>query len=206
MKSECAHLNNCERKDIQSEYNIISLSFSLSLCIQSLDPNSNVAPPDTPSTAAGGYTITSARLAELRSNFMYWFYDRDQYGGNGDYQKDIHASMTQLHKNLNFQLPFYGFRFNYTRVSWLSLDIDIILYIYLYIYFSRLFSCRLMVIWSSLTHRNISHTRWCFPSRTGPPSVIPHLWASSSANAVLGASILPIWTSAHRVSTSGTLD
>lgn len=34
----------------------------------------------------------------------------------GDFQTDIHASMPQLHKNFNFQLPFYGFRFNYTRV------------------------------------------------------------------------------------------
>ncbi|KAL7729304.1 hypothetical protein ACLKA6_008883 [Drosophila palustris] len=83
----------------------------------STHPNNNVAPPDTPSTAAGGYTITPARLAELRSNFMYWFFDKDNYGGRGDYQFDIHASMTQLHKNLNFQMPFYGFRFNYTRLS-----------------------------------------------------------------------------------------
>ncbi|KPU80188.1 uncharacterized protein Dana_GF16595, isoform C [Drosophila ananassae] len=81
------------------------------------DPNNNVAPPGYPSTAAGGYTITPARLAELRSNFMYWFFDKDMYGGRGDYQYDIHASMTQLHKNLNFQMPFYGFRFNYTRLS-----------------------------------------------------------------------------------------
>lgn len=35
----------------------------------------------------------------------------------GDYQKDIHASNPQLHKNFNYQLPFFGFRFNYTRVS-----------------------------------------------------------------------------------------
>ncbi|XP_068155674.1 protein mesh isoform X2 [Drosophila tropicalis] len=81
------------------------------------DPNNNVAPSGTASTAAGGYTITTARLAELRSTFLYWFFDKDQYGGRGDYQFDIHASMTQLHKNLNFQLPFYGFRFNYTRLS-----------------------------------------------------------------------------------------
>ncbi|XP_030370476.1 protein mesh isoform X2 [Scaptodrosophila lebanonensis] len=81
------------------------------------DPNNNVAPPNTISTAAGGYTITTQRLAELRSNFLYWFFDKDTYGGRGDYQFDIHASMTQLHKNLNFQLPFYGFRFNYTRLS-----------------------------------------------------------------------------------------
>lgn len=103
-------------------YNTECVPLSLSLF---LDPNSNVAPPDTPSTAAGGYTITAARLAELRSNFMYWYFDKDQYGGNGDYQKDIHASMTQLHKNLNFQMPFYGFRFNYTRVSSLRFDLGI---------------------------------------------------------------------------------
>lgn len=55
-------------------------------------------------------------MAELRKNFLYWYFDK---GGNneiGDYQRDIHASMPQLHKNFNFQLPFYGFRFNYTRV------------------------------------------------------------------------------------------
>ena len=35
----------------------------------------------------------------------------------GDLQRDIHASNQQVHKNFNFQLPFFGFRFNYTRVS-----------------------------------------------------------------------------------------
>uniref|UniRef100_A0A1B0FP21 Sushi domain-containing protein n=1 Tax=Glossina morsitans morsitans TaxID=37546 RepID=A0A1B0FP21_GLOMM len=48
---------------------------------------------------------------------MYWFFDQDMYEGRGDYQYDIHVSTTQIHKNLNFQLPFFGFRFNYTRVS-----------------------------------------------------------------------------------------
>lgn len=47
---------------------------------------------------------------------MYWYFDKCGDDGGGDYQKDIHSSMPQLHKNLNFQLPFYGFRFNYTRV------------------------------------------------------------------------------------------
>ncbi|XP_034836554.1 protein mesh isoform X1 [Maniola hyperantus] len=63
------------------------------------------------------YVITQQRLAQIRSNFMYWFYDR---GGNediGDYQRDIHTSTPQIHKNFNFQLPFFGFRFNYTRLS-----------------------------------------------------------------------------------------
>lgn len=77
-----------------------------------------MAPPTIPShSLTGGYTITPQRLAELRSYFMYWYFDQDMYGGRGDYQFDIHASTTQIHKNLNFQLPFYGFRFNYTRVS-----------------------------------------------------------------------------------------
>uniref|UniRef100_T1PHE4 AMOP domain protein n=1 Tax=Musca domestica TaxID=7370 RepID=T1PHE4_MUSDO len=82
------------------------------------DPNNRMAPPTMPShSLTGGYTITPQRLAEIRSYFMYWYFDQDMYGGRGDYQFDIHASTTQIHKNLNFQLPFYGFRFNYTRVS-----------------------------------------------------------------------------------------
>lgn len=63
------------------------------------------------------YVITTQRLQQIRGNFMYWFYDQ---GGNeniGDYQRDIHTSTPQIHKNFNFQLPFFGFRFNYTRVS-----------------------------------------------------------------------------------------
>lgn len=81
-----------------------------------LDPNNRVAPPSTPTHALDGYVITPQRLEEIRSHFMYWFFDEDLKGGRGDYQKDIHASITQIHKNLNFQLPFFGFRFNYTRV------------------------------------------------------------------------------------------
>ncbi|XP_072945598.1 protein mesh isoform X1 [Epargyreus clarus] len=63
------------------------------------------------------YVITPQRLSQIRGNFMYWFYDQ---GGNeniGDYQRDIHTSTPQIHKNFNFQLPFFGFRFNYTRLS-----------------------------------------------------------------------------------------
>lgn len=83
-----------------------------------LDPNNPVAPPTMPShSLANAYVISPQRLAEIRSYFMYWYFDKDYYGGRGDYQFDIHASTTQIHKNLNFQLPFFGFRFNYTRVS-----------------------------------------------------------------------------------------
>lgn len=64
------------------------------------------------------YVITPARLAQIRGNFMYWFYDQGGSDNLGDYQRDIHTSTPQIHKNFNFQLPFFGFRFNYTRVSY----------------------------------------------------------------------------------------
>lgn len=64
------------------------------------------------------YVITEQRLKEIRSQFMYWYWDQ---GGNadneGDFQKYIQSSSATVHKNLNFQLPFFGFRYNYTRVS-----------------------------------------------------------------------------------------
>lgn len=86
------------------------------------DANSRYAPTEPPThhnDDGRGYTITEARLAELRKNFMYWFFDKGgNSDNNGDLQTNIHASNPQLHKNFNFQLPFFGFRFNYTRVSW----------------------------------------------------------------------------------------
>ena len=49
---------------------------------------------------------------------MYWFFDLGGLGNeDGDYQKAIQSSTQTIHKNFNFQLPFFGFRFNYTRVS-----------------------------------------------------------------------------------------
>lgn len=66
--------------------------------------------------------MPEARLIELRKNFLYWYFDKGGSNDIGDYQRDIHASMPQLHKNFNFQLPFYGFRFNYTRVRMTSLS------------------------------------------------------------------------------------
>ncbi|CAH0719205.1 unnamed protein product, partial [Brenthis ino] len=76
-----------------------------------------VLPSTTYRNNGQSYVITNQRLQQIRSNFMYWFYDQ---GGNeniGDYQRDIHTSTPQVHKNFNFQLPFFGFRFNYTRLS-----------------------------------------------------------------------------------------
>lgn len=90
------------------------------------DPNNRVAPSEPPRHGLPGFTITPARLAELRSNFLYWFFDQGGNNDRGDYQKDIHASMPQLHKNFNFQLPFFGFRFNYTRVSVYDVEIHIV--------------------------------------------------------------------------------
>ncbi|XP_066592875.1 protein mesh isoform X2 [Prorops nasuta] len=63
------------------------------------------------------YNVTEKRLREIRSNFMYWYFDKGGDKYQGDYQSDIQSSTTQIHKSLNFQLPFFGFRFNYTRLS-----------------------------------------------------------------------------------------
>ncbi|XP_053616264.1 protein mesh isoform X3 [Plodia interpunctella] len=76
-----------------------------------------VLPATTYQNNGNEYVITNARLTQIRSNFMYWFYDQGGTDNLGDYQRDIHTSTPQIHKNFNFQLPFFGFRFNYTRIS-----------------------------------------------------------------------------------------
>jgi len=83
------------------------------------DANNRLAPNEPPNhrNDGRGYTITHERLRSLRSNFLYWFFDKGGPENHGDLQTDIHASNQQVHKNFNFQLPFFGFRFNYTRVS-----------------------------------------------------------------------------------------
>lgn len=93
------------------------------ILFSSLDPMNRVAPNEKPThrNDGRGYTITTARLQQIRRNFMYWFFDQGGPENRGDYQTDIHASNQQVHKNFNFQLPFFGFRFNYTRVSLQSL-------------------------------------------------------------------------------------
>uniref|UniRef100_A0A1B0BHN7 Uncharacterized protein n=1 Tax=Glossina palpalis gambiensis TaxID=67801 RepID=A0A1B0BHN7_9MUSC len=102
---------------LTNNYKDIKSKFIKQSTKHKINPNNRIAPPDTPTHALGGYVITPQRLTEIRSYFMYWFFDQDMYEGRGDYQYDIHVSTTQIHKNLNFQLPFFGFRFNYTRVS-----------------------------------------------------------------------------------------
>lgn len=84
-----------------------------------IDPLNRVAPSEPPThrNDGRGYTISPARLAFLRGQFNYWFFDQGGPENQGDLQRDIHASNQQVHKNFNFQLPFFGFRFNYTRVS-----------------------------------------------------------------------------------------
>ncbi|XP_061939205.1 protein mesh-like isoform X1 [Apis cerana] len=56
------------------------------------------------------YVLTEERLKEIRSEFVYWFFE-------DDYLEEIQAWTPQTTKNFSFQLPFFGFRFNYTRVS-----------------------------------------------------------------------------------------
>ena len=57
---------------------------------------------------------------------MYWYFDKCGDSNPGDRQKDIHTSNGQIHKNLNFQLPFFGFRFNYTRVRTFPMSVNMI--------------------------------------------------------------------------------
>lgn len=84
--------------------------------------NNRIQPSEPPNhrNDGRGYTITPERLRFIRNNFLYWFFDKGGSDNTGDNQRDIHASNQQVHKNFNFQLPFYGFRFNYTRVRALN--------------------------------------------------------------------------------------
>ncbi|CAK9825077.1 Protein mesh [Anthophora retusa] len=70
-----------------------------------------------PDDSVPNYILTEERLKQIRSEFMYWYFDLGGDNNQGDYQKEIQSSTPQTHKNFNFQLPFFGFRFNYTRVS-----------------------------------------------------------------------------------------
>ncbi|XP_076249642.1 sushi domain containing 2 mesh [Calliopsis andreniformis] len=79
-------------------------------------PEANRYAPRSEDSVAN-YAITELRLKQIRSEFMYWYFDKGGDNNRGDYQTDIQSSTPQIHKNFNFQLPFYGFRFNYTRVS-----------------------------------------------------------------------------------------
>jgi sushi domain-containing protein 2 len=95
---------------------VLTFFMLLSLLI---DPMNRIAPSEPPThrNDGRGYSITPQRLAQIRNQFMYWYFDQGGPENHGDSQRDIHASNQQVHKNFNFQLPFFGFRFNYTRVS-----------------------------------------------------------------------------------------
>ena len=67
---------------------------------------------------SGPYAITNDRLREIRAQKMYPFFDVDQKGGVGDLEVNINTQNTQVNKQLNFLLPFFGFGLNYTWVSW----------------------------------------------------------------------------------------
>ncbi|CAH2001993.1 unnamed protein product [Acanthoscelides obtectus] len=124
--SSTDNTNNGNSKDVvSSNKNFKKIGRSGKYLTYSYGPDydpmtSNIAPPDHDQRGYSDqlYTITEQRLAEIRKLFMYPYYNE---GGNadneGDYQKEIQASTPQVHKNFNFQLPFYGFRYNYTRVS-----------------------------------------------------------------------------------------
>ncbi|XP_033329743.2 protein mesh [Megalopta genalis] len=69
------------------------------------------------SDSVQNYAITEQRLKDIRSEFMYWYSDKGGDNDLGDYLKEIKSSMPQIHKNLNFEMPFFGSTYNYTRVS-----------------------------------------------------------------------------------------
>ncbi|XP_006615798.2 protein mesh-like [Apis dorsata] len=81
------------------------------------DANSRKADDSVRQVRCSDYVLTEERLKEIRSEFMYWFFDRGGDNNEGDYLKEIQAWTSQTNKNFSFQLPFFGFRFNYTRVS-----------------------------------------------------------------------------------------
>ncbi|XP_015127010.1 protein mesh [Diachasma alloeum] len=71
----------------------------------------------SPENSPRYYVMTEERWRKIRSEKMYWYFDKCGENNRGDFQTDVHSSMPQIHKNFNFQLPFYGFRYNYTRLS-----------------------------------------------------------------------------------------
>lgn len=84
---------------------------------RSFDPmNSRIAPRQWQNNQ-GPYVITADRLREIRDQKMYPFFDIDSKGGTGDLEKNINTQNTQVNKQLNFLLPFFGFGLNYTWVS-----------------------------------------------------------------------------------------
>ncbi|XP_073993823.1 sushi domain containing 2 mesh isoform X2 [Rhodnius prolixus] len=81
-----------------------------------VNPDDRQLPPDGTDNSQP-YVITEDTLRQIRSEMMYWYFDQGGDNNHGDLQREINPSSTQIHKNFNFQLPFFGFRYNYTRVS-----------------------------------------------------------------------------------------
>ena len=62
------------------------------------------------------YQLTKERLDEIRKEKMYPFFDYDLNGKRADLVSEVNDNSAQVHKQLNFLLPYYGFGFNYTWV------------------------------------------------------------------------------------------
>ena len=56
-------------------------------------------------------------MKKIREDILYPFYDEGRDGKTSDLDPDIHDSNILLQKLLSFRLPFYGFMYNYIRVS-----------------------------------------------------------------------------------------
>lgn len=192
-------------------FNLLFVCFSSFIHIFT-DPNNRYAPTDPPThyNDGRGYTITPTRLAELRSNFLYWFFDKGGSDNIGDLQSNIHASNPQLHKNFNFQLPFYGFRFNYSRVSfffWFSFVLRFVPNVSMFQCFNVLifqyFRFQCMDIWNFLIHQTTIHIHYRFQSKIGQKGMIHRLSEFSSRNAVSDKSTKPTMINARRAFISG---
>lgn len=162
--------------------------------------------PPTHRNDGRGYSITPARLAFLRQQFMYPFFDQGGPENLGDYIRDIHSSNPQVHKNFNFQLPFFGFRFNYTRVrlfSWLCARKKTRTIIHFANLFFILFRFPLMVSLSFPIPLSITPIRWISQLKIGHAVLIHRSSESSSPSAVSEGLIRLTLINEFQVSSSG---
>ncbi|KAK2720563.1 hypothetical protein QYM36_004442 [Artemia franciscana] len=106
-----------EAQDIELEAESVDVE---KLYENDYDPmKSRIAPKAVPArqVASQSYYISPQRLEQIRAELLYPYFDTDQFRGSGDLQTNINSNNAQLHKNLGFLLPFFGFGFNYTIIS-----------------------------------------------------------------------------------------
>ncbi|KAG7171855.1 mesh-like [Homarus americanus] len=95
----------------------IPSSGSSSRAKRDLDPMMSRMAPRQYGKENAPYVISAERLATIRAELTYPFFDTDIYGGTGDLETNVNSQNTQVNKQLTFLLPFFGFGLNYTWVS-----------------------------------------------------------------------------------------